>query len=67
MTTSRIATLAGPTARAMDMVQQQKKPGQEVTGRISCPRCGGGLRFNVQANGLSRGQCAARDCVRWCQ
>lgn len=67
MTTTSFAALAGPTARAMAKVQEQRQKDQDVTGRIDCPKCGSGLRFTVMTNGLSRGQCAAAGCLRWCQ
>jgi hypothetical protein len=33
---------------------------------ISYQPCGSSLRFTVMSNGLSRGQCTAAGCVRWC-
>jgi hypothetical protein len=67
MTTAQFAALAGPTARAMHLVQQQRDPQRDVSGRITCTKCGSSLRFTVMSNGLSRGQCTAAGCVRWCQ
>jgi hypothetical protein len=57
----------GQIARAMAAVQQHKHPTDEVKGRITCPKCGSGLRFVILPNGISRGQCAAAGCLRWSQ
>lgn len=67
MTTATFSKLASATAQAMAQVQAHRKPGDDVTGRIQCPKCGSALRFTVLCNGLSRGQCAAPGCIRWLQ
>lgn len=65
MTTATFSKLASATAQAMNQVNQQRRQGEDVSGRIQCPKCGSALRFTILGNGLSRGQCAAPGCVRW--
>jgi hypothetical protein len=60
-------TQYGQIARAMNEVQQHKPNHGEHSGRITCPRCGSGLRFVITSSGKSRGQCVARNCLRWCE
>jgi hypothetical protein len=57
----------GQLVRAVAAVQAFKPQAGEYVGRMQCPKCGSGLRFTIQANGISRGQCAASGCIRWCQ
>lgn len=57
----------GQVARAMAAVHAQKPESGERTGRITCTRCDGALRFTIFSNGISRGQCAAAGCIRWSQ
>jgi hypothetical protein len=57
----------GQVARAMDAVQRLKPEHGETTGRITCTRCGGGLRFTIDYKGISRGQCTSAGCIRWLQ
>lgn len=57
----------GKVAQAMNLVQQHKPQHGEATGTIRCTHCGSSLRFTIFANGISRGQCTAAGCVRWCQ
>lgn len=57
----------GRVAQAMAQVQQHKPAFGEYSGRMSCTKCGSGLRFTIMSNGLSRGQCSAAGCLRWCQ
>lgn len=67
MTTQAFSAQLGATARALAAVQQQKPQHGEATGRIQCPRCNGRIRFNIQSNGISRGQCGTAGCLRWQQ
>lgn len=67
MTTAQFSQKVGATARAMNAVQQHRPEHGEASGRIQCPKCGGGLRFNVQSTGISRGSCSTAGCVRWQQ
>lgn len=67
VTTQAFYDRISATARAMAAVQQHRKPGQDVTGRIPCTKCGAPLRFTVLMNGLSRGHCVAGNCLRWNQ
>jgi hypothetical protein len=67
VTTQAFAAKVGAHARAMDAVQQHKPQHGEAAGRIQCPRCNGGLRFNIQSTGISRGNCSTTGCLRWCQ
>lgn len=67
MTTPAFAARVSPIARAMSAIQQHKPATGEYTGRISCPKCHSGLRFTIQSTGISRGQCSAAGCLRWCQ
>ncbi len=55
----------GQVARAMAAVQAQKPAQGEAKGNLACTRCGGALKFTIQSNGLSSGQCSCG--VRWCQ
>jgi hypothetical protein len=57
----------GQVAKAMDAVQQRKPEHGEATGRITCTRCGGALRFTIDYKGISRGQCSSAGCIRWIQ
>jgi hypothetical protein len=53
----------GQVAQAMAQVQQRLDPVKDVTGRIACTRCGGGLNFTIQRDGHQRGHC---NCgMRW--
>jgi hypothetical protein len=56
----------GQVAQAMNAVQQFKPDHGEYRGAIRCTKCGSSLNFCVASNGLSRGQCAATGCLRWC-
>jgi hypothetical protein len=53
--------------KAMTAVQEHKPQHGEASGRIQCTRCGAGLQFVIQSNGLSRGRCAAACGVVWNQ
>lgn len=67
MNTLRSASRSGATALAMNTAQQHKAPSGEYTGRLTCPKCGSGVRFTIQSNGISRGQCSSGCGVHWCQ
>lgn len=47
----------GHVAKAMAAVQEKKPAIGEASGKVPCPACRGGLSFNIQASGLSRGRC----------
>lgn len=63
-----ITTVAhyGAIARAQAAIQAHKPAQGEHTGRIACTKCGSSLRFTIQSTGISRGQCNAAGCLRWC-
>lgn len=71
MTTARFNTLTSPTARAMAAVKGEHcppptyRPKQAVAGSITCPKCGGSLKFTVAPTGISTGRCSSINCVRW--
>lgn len=54
----------GKLANLVAQVQQQKPQHGERTGSLRCI-CGATLTYNIQATGLSRGQCSAACGVRW--
>jgi hypothetical protein len=56
----------GQIARLRAEVQQQKTEHGERQGKLRCV-CGATFTFNIQASGLSRGQCAAGCGARWTQ
>lgn len=57
----------GQVAHAMAAAHRHKPEVGEYTGRIACTRCGSALRFTIYSNGVSRGQWATANCIRWCQ
>lgn len=46
-------------------VQKHKPENGERQGTMKCI-CGASFHFNIQASGISRGQCAAACGARWC-
>jgi hypothetical protein len=57
----------GQVAQAMNAVQQFKPQQGEHKGTMRCTKCGSSLSFTIQSSGISRGQCSAAGCLRWCQ
>lgn len=56
----------GKLANLVAAVQQQKPEHGERAGTMQCA-CGSTLHYVVQANGISRGRCAAACGLRWCR
>lgn len=54
------------TLRALQAVMAVTQGARGVHGTITCPICGGDLRYSVAAsNGHVWGACSTSDCVRW--
>lgn len=54
-------------AKAMAAAHEQRRPGQDVTGRIRCTSCSAQLQFTVFPSGMSRGACLGGCGVKWTQ
>jgi hypothetical protein len=55
----------GKLANLVAQVHQLKPEHGEKQGTLRC-LCGATLTYNIQATGISRGQCSAGCGVRWC-